>query len=126
MSVRDFAIKFGLFTTISACLVGLQHLVANIQSYWKFSVSSFVVYILLTIFMFYISKRVINSENNGVYTSLLLTFNLLRLLVSILFVFVYISVYKPPNAWFLIPFFSVYILFTIFEVHMLDKIDTAK
>ncbi len=126
MSVRDFAIKFGLFTIFSAGLVGLQHLLSNIQTYWKFSVSSFIVYILLTIFMYFISKWILKSGNNAVFTSLLLTFNLLRLLVSILFVFVYISVYKPPNAWFLIPFFSVYILYTIFEVHMLDKIDTVK
>ena len=126
MSAREFGKKLGLFNIFSAGLVGLQHLLSTIQCYWKFSVSSFIVYVLLTIFMFFLSKWVLKSGNNAVFTSLFLTFNLLRLLVSIVFVFVYISVYKPPTAWFLIPFFSVYILFTIFEVHMLEKIDTVK
>jgi hypothetical protein len=45
-----------------------------------------------------------------------------KMFLCILLVAIYSKVQQPTNNYFLIPFFSIYIIYTIFEVHLMTII----
>jgi len=124
MSSKEFWIRFGWFSTTCFLLILLTHLGTRLNPFTGFSLSTLGLYFLLTIFMYLFAKRAKTDSEPSAYTSTLLLFHWIRIFTSLIFVFTYIKLFMPKTNLFLLPFFSIYILFTIFEVYMLTKLES--
>lgn len=124
MSSKEFVIKFGIFSSVCFLLILITHLGSKLSSVLPFSLSTLLLYVGLTLMMYLFAKRSRLDSNPGSYTSTLLSFHWIRIFTSLLFVFTYILFFPPKSNLFLLPFFSIYILFTIFEVYMLTKLES--
>lgn len=124
MSGKEFVMKFGIFSSICLLLILVTHLGSALSTVLTFSLSTLVLYVALTVLMFLFAKKARMDSNPGSYTSTLLSFHWIRIFTSLLFVFSYITISPQKSNLFLLPFFSIYILFTIFEVYMLTKLES--
>lgn len=124
MSGKEFVIKFGVFTIVCLLLILISHLGSSLSTFTTFSLSTLLLYIVLTIVMYILVKRAKLNADPSSYTSLLLSFHWVRIFSSLIFVLTYIKFFIPKSNLFLLPFFAIYILFTIFEVYMITKMES--
>lgn len=124
MHSKEFVVKFGIFSIISFILILISHLGSILSSLTTFSLTTFLLYFILTILMYVFAKRAKEDPNDNAYTSILLSFHWIRIFTSLIFILTYIKLFPPKSNLFLLPFFTIYILFTIFEVYMLTKMES--
>ena len=121
MNYKDFFIRFGIFSTIIAFLIPLLGVLPELREFQQLGWMTWGLFIFLTLSMFFLGKMALRSSNKGLFDGLLLSFNFLKIFSALIFIFTYITSYQPNSNWFLLPFFFIYFLFTIFEVDMLSK-----
>ncbi len=124
MHSKEFVVKFGIFSIISLVLILISHLGSSLSIFTSFSLCTFLVYFILTIMMYLFANNAKKTPDTGAYTSILLSFHWIRIFTSLIFILTYINIFVPKSNLFLLPFFTIYILFTIFEVYMLTKMET--
>ena len=126
MSTPQF-FKFFLITSVvtAGLLIGLCQLTL-FEPFLPFSLVTLVVFMLLTLLMFWVGKISANSKNKGLFTTLAMGFTFGKIFLSILVVIGYHQLFEPPSRLFLLPFFIVYLLFTVLETYMLMQIGQEK
>jgi len=129
MKISRFITLLGLVTLIGVAMVmGLnihpQIATAQIMSWMTLSI--FFVFSGLVYFMAAYSAK---QENKNTFTGVILVVMMSKMFLCVLVVALYVKTYQPSSNHFLIPFFSIYILYTIFEVYFMTRIgkyDKAK
>ncbi len=86
-----------------------------------FWVSQFV-FLALTIFSFWGGKYFVKKANKNWFSQFIIILIFTRLLLSIALVIGYFNIYQPNSKLFLLPFFLVYISYTVFEVYCLARV----
>jgi len=66
--------------------------------------------------------RSARSTNRHKFTNTIVGFIFYKMMLSVAFVFIYVKVMKPSDSLFLIPFFIIYLCFTIFETYFMIKL----
>lgn len=72
--------------------------------------------------MFLVGKITANSDNKGLFTGTILGFTFAKMLLSVIIVVGYAQLGNPPTKLFILPFFIVYLIFTIFETYIMMQI----
>lgn len=108
-------------TAFVAIVVMYMHSSPKFQPYTLMSIFGMVVFILLNIAVFYLanyySQKSLDTQYlTLIYKNLVMKF-IIALTIPILFYFYYS---KPPGA-FILPFLFIYIVYTIFETWILNK-----
>ena len=122
MSATDFYKYFGLVSLGTAALLFGLSQIAILQPYLLFSFISLALFMLLTLVMFLFGEKTAKSSNKNLFTTLVLGFTFLKIFLSLFVVIAYYKVGNPSSKVFLIPFFIVYLIFTIFETYLMMKI----
>ena len=123
MTTQQFLIKLGL---VSVVIAGLILLMGAFSQDWSahlkigFYLQFFYICLYLPTFM--IAKKAAQSTNKQLFTGIIMLSVLLKLVVSITVVFWYHKVFHPQGPLFLLPFFLVYIIYTIFESQFMIKL----
>lgn len=109
MAIVAFIFLFGLFS--------IDWAQNNLLGYY--AVVGFIILFLPT---FYIAKKSAQSANKQLFTGIIMLSVLSKLVVSIVMVFWYHKNFHPSGPLFLVPFFLVYIIYTIFESQFMIKL----
>ncbi len=66
-------------------------------------------------------KRSSVSKNKNLLTQLIIVLVFVKLISSLVLVMAYDQIYHPQTNFFVLPFFFIYIVYTVFEVYVLTK-----
>ena len=77
---------------------------------------------LLTLAMFFVGSMTAKSTNKNLFTTIVLGFTFGKIFLSLFVVLGYYQIAQPTSKIFLLPFFIVYLIFTIFETYLMMQI----
>lgn len=126
MNRQRFFLQLILITAgVFGFLLLLQIFPAFSQDF-VFSVTSLAFFVLLSLGMFLLAIKAAVSKDKNAFTSLIIGFTFAKLLLTVALVLVYKKIANPEGALFLVPFFLIYIVFTIFETVFMTKLGKIK
>lgn len=119
MTQRKFFIQMSIVSVTTAATLALLHSFAVFQPYWPLAVFSWVAFVLITLLMFFFGKKAAASQNKNNFLQVVLGFTVMKMFLAVGVVFIYVSIASPKTRLFLVPFFLVYFVYTVFETYFL-------
>jgi len=122
MSQQQFFIQLALVSIVTA--VGLYFLngMEKLQGHDALSWGSLALFIALSLAMFFIGRRAAQSDNKNDFTNTVLGFTVGKLLLALMVLFSYMQLAEPDTRFFILPFFCVYLIYTIFETYFMMQL----
>lgn len=122
MPTRTFLTQTTLLTLAAAALLYGLSFYPPLSPYFDFGLLCLFFFLLLSLLMYFTGRRAAVSAQRGFFTQLILVFTIVKMFLSVVLVFVYFKVRQPDSNWFLLPFFLVYLIYTIFESYFMIRI----
>ena len=72
--------------------------------------------------MYQAGYRAAMSDNKNDFTNAVLGFTVGKMFLAILVILGYSLLAQPPDKLFIIPFFAIYLIYTIFETYFMMKL----
>ncbi|NET36444.1 MAG: hypothetical protein F6K19_31185 [Cyanothece sp. SIO1E1] len=122
MSIKTFYLQLlllGLGVLAVVLILGQQ---AQFSVYLDISTVSLIFFTVLSIIVFHLGLRMVQSRNKNDFSRLVLGFTGFKMMLSVAVVFIYQSVVEPTDRWFVIPFLLIYVVYTIFETYFLMRL----
>jgi hypothetical protein len=126
MNRRRFLIQLSLLATGVLALLLSSQFFSPFQPYLHFSLMSLAFFVFLSAGMYFPAAKAAISKDKNAFTRLIMMFTFGKLLLTVVLVIGYQKLSRPPDNFFLLPFFLVYIAFTIFETIFLTKLGKIK
>lgn len=122
MKTSQFIVNLGIITLLSVVFIfGLNYhpkmLSAQILSW-----STISIFVVLSGMVYFFGAYAAKQKNKNTFTSLVLLVMMAKMFLCVLIVAIYVKTYEPTNNFFLIPFFSIYLIYTIFEVYIMTRL----
>jgi hypothetical protein len=111
---------FSTFLIISLLCAGLSYL-PPLQPYFWFSLANIIAYNIFYTLIIWLAQRAALSRDKNMLTRLMLSSLFLKMMVALSVFIVYFKTQSPVGFLFLIPFFVIYIIYSIFGIHFLIK-----
>ena len=127
MSTKRF-LSLLVITSLGVSLFSLLlgQVFATYQLYNPVTWWSLGMFIPLSIAMFWGGQRASKSENKYFFSNLIMPFTFIKMFVAVAGLVVYKKIFQPETKYFLLPFFVVYFVFTIFETYFMVKLAKNK
>lgn len=106
----------GLTSAISLLLFLLHTLLPATQAYWKLSMASVFLFLLICTGLFFAGRNAVRSSNKYAFNNLVTVSVFGKMALSVLFLFLYQQMAKPTDNWFVGIFLCCYVVYTVFEV----------
>ena len=116
-----------LLTTllVGAC-IGIEYLfIADLQPQWPFLLVCLAVFALLTVVINRTATKAAKHEKQIRLAQYIMVLTFAKMVLSIAVVVGYYYLADPPSRSFLLPFFTAYFGFTIFETLFLLRLNKA-
>ena len=126
MTKRSFYNQLGGLSVGVAILLVFLNFVPLFQADLPVSWISWAFFIVFTIVVYYTSRNAALSDNPHSFTTVILGVVIGKMFFSVLIILLYIKLINPETRYFLIPFFVIYLSFTIFELHFMTKLGKMK
>ena len=116
---------FGSLVGISTVLILLLSWITTFPQFenarlFTWGVLSF--FILLTLGIYFAGKHLAVAKDKNSFSNMIFFVMIFKMLLCVLFVFTFVKVMKPTDRFFLIPFFLIYFVYTIFEVVLMTRL----
>lgn len=122
MRPTQFFIQLTLFSALVASLLfGILSL-TQLSTHLDFVGASLTFFIVLCLFIYLIAWLGHKRKNPMLNFRLGVLFNFLKIFNSIIFILVYKHLYQPDSTVFVLLFFLIYLLYTIFELYFLIRL----
>jgi len=126
MSWRTFLIELSIFSFIMlAILIGLAYLPLTLP-YQNFGWLSWVIFVVLSLWMFYTGQKAADSKNKYAFSNLVIGTMIIKLFLGFTLSFLYYQFAQPANKYFIIPLSVVYLGYTGFETYFMMKLGNNK
>ena len=122
MTAKQFFIQLAAISALAALSLLLLHQVSAFQGHNGLSWGSWLGFILMTILLYYAGLRSARSANKNDFSNTVLGFSMGKMMLAALSLVVYAKVAQPTNKLFIIPFFAIYAIFTVFETIVMTKL----
>jgi putative effector of murein hydrolase len=126
MSAQVFYRQLGIVALLTAAalwLLGSVPLFAGHQLlYWM----TFGVYLFITLLLFWIGRKLAGSSNKNSFTQFVMITVFAKMALTMAVLVAYLKMAEPTSKYFILPFFVVYLAFTIYETYMLMKAGRIK
>lgn len=109
----SIVLSFGAHFTLSNFIA--------IQEYLDLSIITVAMMVTLSLFVYFLSNKALNSENKGFFINVILINVMLKLFLSFALVVAYAKITQPESKYFVVPFLFIYLIFTVFETVFLSK-----
>lgn len=121
MNLKRFIQEFIIFLIVLSLILFGLHKHHLFSAHTILSIWSLIGFTIMTILIFALGQNFSRSKNKYLYNNLIVMNFLLKLMVSILVVYVFVKQYDPEGKLYLIPFVIIYLAFTIFETYFMMK-----
>ena len=119
MSYTRFALLSAVFALLAALAAATAHYFLDLGYALPLTVGMFVMLLLLSVIIFWLGKRTATAENKLLFGNVFLGVTMVKMFVCGGAVATYILLAEPPNKFFVVPFFTSYLLFTLLEIIVL-------
>ncbi len=126
MSWTTFFKQLIFVSLLTVLLLFTLHFNPDIAVHSQLSWASCMFYIVLSIFIFFFAYRAASSQNKNAFTVVIMGFVLAKMVLSVTFLIIFFQIVKPESRLFLVPFFVVYLIYTIFETYFMTKLAKMK
>ena len=121
-----FKLLFVISLGVSLISLLLEQFFTTFQLYNSVTWWSLGIFIPLSIGMFLSGQRAARSTNKYFFSNLIMPLTFIKMFVAVAGLVVYKKIYHPETKFFLLPFFFVYVVFTIFETFFMVKLAKPK
>ena len=121
-----FKLLFVISLGVSLISLLLEQFFTTFQLYNSVTWWSLGIFIPLSIGMFLGGQRAARSTNKYFFSNLIMPLTFIKMFVAVAGLVVYKKIYHPETKFFLLPFFFVYVVFTIFETFFMVKLAKPK
>jgi hypothetical protein len=122
MESRRFLLQLLIASIVCAGGIGVLYRFPGMASGIALAWQSLGFFIGFSLLMYASARRIAKSEKKERYISLILGFSGLKMLCSFLLIAIYAKTVEPDSRLFALPFFGVYLVFTIFESAFMIRI----
>lgn len=123
MTTRRFFLLLGATSVISLLLSWIfQAVFPPLRLYNGVTLGSLFVFIPLNIILFFLGKYAASSPNKYLFTSGIMPFTFIKMFLAVVLLLVYKNIWQPETKYFVLPFFTTYICFIIFETYTMVKL----
>lgn len=126
MSYRNFSYQLTGVALAVWVLLLITHQIPGLGEEQDFSWMTWGAFILISILMFMLGKWAALDRNQKLFISMSIFLGGSKMLFSVVWVIVYTTLYIPKGRGFVIPFFLIYLCFTIFETYFMMKLSYEK
>ena len=126
MTIRSFVLQLAGLAALVALLLLFLHQFPAIGEYQSFSWISWLCFIGISFLMFFLGKWSAMHRDRNLFVSISILLGGGKMLLAVLLVIVYSKLMQPTSRAFVIPFFLVYLCFTIFETYFMMKLAREK
>lgn len=122
MTFQRFFTLLGIFTAAAVAVAVTIHLLMPIAYAIPLTTGAILMFIVISLAMFYVGKHTAAAENKFAFTNALMGLTMLKLVLCGGIILTYVFLGAPENKLFVIPFFTSYLLYTALEVFFLVKL----
>lgn len=123
MTFPQFLVQLGIVCISTTIILSIFHFAfPPLLPYENFSWICLAAFMIYSVSLFILAKSTSASENKNLFTGVMMLSSLSKILFSIILVLVYSKMTQPQSSWFLLPFFTNYLIFTILEVNFMSKV----
>ncbi len=126
MSPKTFFTRLCLISGVCLLGIALGNLHPPMEAHFVFSIVVLAVFVVFMLRAYAAGRKAAASEDKNAFTRLALLLIMFKLFGGILGVTAYATTFKPVDTLYLIPFFAMYLIFSIFEYDFLSKIGKQK
>lgn len=96
------------------------------QPFSSFSWITLLFFLLFTIGVFFLAQWASNSKNPTSFVQVVISALGIKLFGAVILILVFDRLFEPETRWFLLPFFTLYLIYSILETYLLMKMGKAK
>jgi hypothetical protein len=123
MRAKSFYLNLLGLTLCVTLVLYLLHLMAPpARVHWQLSIASVLLFILVCIGLFYAGTNAARSSNKYAFNNLISLSVFGKMVLAIVFLYLYQQIAFPPNTWFVGIFLFCYVFYTGFEVWFMTKL----
>jgi len=122
MTQRQFYLQLLLVSALTAVALFFINQLPALAAYASLSWLSVAFFIFLSIGMYYAGRRSALSDNKHHFTNTIMGFTMGKMMLSILLILGYLKLAEPETKLFILPFFGVYLVYTIFETYFMTRL----
>ena len=108
--------KYFLVTFFMALFVVAITRLSWFSTYEIFSAAIFIFYAVLSPILFWLASKGIMNKSNQRFVAAISGVMTVKLLLTIIFMIVFVIMMKPADGFFIVPMFVCYMCYTILEV----------
>lgn len=123
MTVKVFLLRLAGITAGTAALLSLLFLLAPaLQGHGQFTILTLILFVSVCLALFFAGRNAANSSSKLAFNNLVSISVFGKMVLAILYLFLYQKIAKPANEWFVGIFLLVYVVYTLFEVGFMTKL----
>lgn len=122
MTAKAFYLQLALVTLIAAATAYGINTFPQFADVQPIAWISLAIFVLLSVVMYYAGRKAAFSDNKHDFTNVSLGVTIGKIFIAILFILGYNQLIQPDSRFFIIPFFLMYLIYTIFETYIMMKL----
>ncbi len=122
MTYKSFFTQLLLVTLVTIVMIVLLGMVPALSNFTDLSWVTCSFFVVVSIIMFFFAHRAAMSESKYAFSNIIFGFMMGKMMLTIGLVMGYNNFMQPSTKLFLIPFFIVYLIYTIFETSFMMKL----
>lgn len=122
MTAKAFYLQLALVTLIAAATAYGINTFPQFADVQPIAWISLAIFVLLSVVMYYAGRKAAFSDNKHDFTNVSLGVTIGKIFIAILFILGYNQLMQPDSRFFIIPFFLMYLIYTIFETYIMMKL----
>lgn len=123
MTVRQFASQLTIVTIFVGVVLWLLSTFAVFGNHQQLSWMSLTLFVVISIAMFFSGRWGVENDNKNTFIGLMYLYMGGKMILSIMLITLYYYYFEPETKLFILPFFLVYFIYTIFESYFLMKLN---
>jgi hypothetical protein len=122
MSKRSLWYYLSVPTLLSVLTIAFASKYSVIKPHIEFYIITIFSFILLSALGLIAGFRTTAHRNKNLFSSIALALTLGKIIIAVILAVVYIELYPEISNWFILPFFLIYLYFTIYETFAMVQI----
>lgn len=122
MQPKTFWLSLSSLTLMTFLLLGGLLYLPLLQPYFGITCVFLCFFLLLTILVYFTGRRAAHSSNPNMFTNVVMIFMFVKMFASLFLLLIYSKTQHPQTRFFLIPFFLIYLIYTIFETWVMMRL----
>lgn len=122
MTYKSFFTQLLIVTLIAIVTIVLLGQVSALSAFTDFSLITCGFFVVISIIMFFFAYQAARSASKYAFSNIIFGFMMGKMMLTIGLVMGYNSLMQPTTKLFLLPFFLIYLIYSIFETYFMMKL----